>query len=382
MKTDKRKLRQQKKIKKRIGILIILFIVLLGYFVVNNQFVKGLYYKVNEPVHADNPTVSLHSSNSSNILNFKNMVILSSANNVTAYNINGEIVETKLFSEISASVSNFTDLQFKSCDDYVIAYDKNGVNLVVFGKGKEILPVDVKSKIVFAKPFNSGDFMVIAEHSVAKNQVILYGNDGKEKYIWYSGVNNIIDAAYSSSERRLTVISSDLSTGNYNSKILFFDIHKNSPYSEMTFENVLFTNVNYYNKEHLVVLGDCGTYYFNNDGELINSYNFDNKMLSCYKQMPNGVMVLSFGSKSGNGTVVEIVGNKGQVMGHYETENDIISVDFDNSNILLCELRRAVLITKGGHTVREINLNKDMQKAFFLKNRFILIGNSEIRFVK
>ncbi len=382
MESVKRKIRIQNKIKKRVGILVVLLIVLLGYFIVNNQFVKGLYYKINEDVHENNPIVNLHSNNSSKILSFKNMVIVATGNNVSAYNIEGEPVETKMFSEISASVSNYTDLHFKACDDYVIAYDRAGVNLIVFGKRKDILPIDVKAKIVFAKPLNSGDFIVIAEHSVAKNQVILYGSDGKEKYIWYSGVNNIIDATYSSKERRMAVISTDLTEGNLNSKILFFDIQKNTPYSEMTFENVLFTNINYYNKENMVVLSDCGTYYFNNDGELINSYNFDNKMLSCYKQMPNGVMVLSFGSKSGNGTVVEIVGNKGQVIGHYETENDIISVDFDNSNILLCELRRAVLITKGGHTVREIDFNKDMQKALFFKNRFVLVGNSEIRFVK
>lgn len=380
MKTDKRKTKKNN--KKYIGVIIIVLIVAIGYLMVNNQFVKGLYYKVNEPIHADNPTVSLNSDGNFGILNFKNQVFVATGNNIIAYDINGKPVNPEIYSELSAKVSGFTDLNFKSCDDYVIAYDKNGVDLVMFGKGKEMLQLDVKSKIIFAKPFNSGDFLVIAEHSVAKNQVILYGNDGKEKYIWHSGVNNILDAAYSSKEEKMAIISADLSTGNFNSKIQFFDIHKSSPYSEMTFENILFTNVNYYNKNNLVVLSDGGLYYFTNEGNLVNSYSFDGKMLSCYKQMPNGVMALSFGSKSGNGTVVEIVGNNGRVIGHYENENDIISIDYDNSNIILCELKRAVLITQSGHTVRIIEFNKDMQKAFFLKNRFVLIGNSEIRFVK
>ena len=382
MKSEKSKMKHKKRMKNSFGVLAIFIIVLLGYFLVNNQFVKGLYYMVNEPVHADNPIINLHSDSPIKHLPFKNSIIVASGNNVSAYNMKGEAVEQKKFSEISAKISGYTDLNFKACDEYVAAYDKKGVNLIVFGKRNDIVSVDVKAKIIFAKPFDSGEFIVIAEHSVAKNQVILYGKDGKEKYIWYSGVNNIIDAAYSAEEERLTVVSSDLSTGNFNSKILFFDIHKTAPYSEMTFENVLFTNVNYYNKNNIVVLGDCGTYYFNNKGELTNSYNFDNKMLSCYKQMPNGVMALSFGSKSGNGTIVEIVGNKGKVLGHYETENDVISLDYDNGNILIGELRRVVLITKKGHTIREIEFSKDMQKSYFLKNRFILIGNSEIRFVK
>ena len=184
--------KQKKKTRKHIGVLIIFLVVIIGYFMVNNQFVKGLYYKVNEPVNTENPVITLHSDSPVKHLAFKNTLIVATGNNVCAYNRKGEPIEQKKFSEISAGISGFTDLQFKACDDYVIAYDKKGVNLVVFGKNKNLLSVDVKSKIIFAKPFDSGDFIVIAEHSVAKNQVILYGNDGKEKYIWYSGVNNII----------------------------------------------------------------------------------------------------------------------------------------------------------------------------------------------
>lgn len=377
--------RKAKKLKKRkrriISIVLIICIVTIGYFLVNNQFVKGLYYKAGNPISDNNPVITLNENVSPKFLSFKNVLITTSANNITAYNIKGVQVEFNQFSAISASVSHFNNLNLKACDDYIIAYDKGGVGAVVFNNNKITATLSINSKIIFAKPFNNGEFLIIAEDSNAKNQVILYSSEGKEKFKWHSGVNNIIDASYSASTNKLVVITSELSTGFFNSKIIFFDILKADPYSEMTFENTFFTNINFYNKNNIVVLSDVGTYYFNITGELVNSYNFNNKMLTCYKQLNNGVMALSFGSKSGNGTVVEIVNNKGNLIGFYETQSDILSIDSDNGNIIACGLREVLLLSKKGVLLRQIEYNKDLQKAFFLKNKFVLIGNSEIRIV-
>ena len=205
--------------------------------------------------------------------------------------------------------------------------------------------------------------------------------DGKEKFIWHSGVNSILDATFSHDTNKLAIITSELSTGIFNSKIVFFDVSKATPFSEMTFENVFFTNVNFYNKNNMIVLSDSGTYYFNGDGKLVNSYNFNNKMLNCYKPMPNGVMALSFGSKSGNGTTIEIVGNRGNLIGSYDSKFDVYSIDANDGEILLCGLREVSLVTKKGMLLRTVEHSKDLKKAYFLSNKFVLIANSEVRIV-
>lgn len=379
--SERRAKRLKKRKKRIISIILIIFIVLIGYFLVNNQFIKGLYYKAGNPISDNNPIITLNESISPKFIRFKNVLITTSGNNITAYNIKGEQVEFNKFSTISASVSHYNNLNLKACDDYVIAYDKGGVGAIVFNKNKITATINTNSKIIFAKPFNNGEFLVIAEDSNAKNQVILYSYDGKEKFKWHSGVNNILDATYSAATNKLVIVTSELSTGIFNSKIIFFDISNADPYSEMTFENTFFTNINFYNKNNIIVLSDIGTYYFNVNGELINSYNFNNKMLTCYKQLSNGSIALSFGSKSGNGTVVEVVNNKGNLVGSYESEYDILNIDSDNGNILICSLREVVLLSKNGMLLRKIDYNKDLQKAFFLKNKFVLIGNSEIRIV-
>lgn len=381
MASKRREERLKRRKKRIISVVLIVIISVLGYVAVNNQFVKGLYYKINTPISDTNTIIPFNENVSPKFMRFNNMLITASGNNMMAYNIKGEQIEHTIFSDVSAKISHFTNLNLKSCDNYIIAYDKGGVNAVLFNNKRVVSSLKGNSKIIFAKPFNNGDFIVIAEDSNAKNKVVLYSSDCKEKFIWHSGVNNIIDAAYSYASNKLIIITSELSTGIFNSKIVFFDISAANPYSEMTFENTFFTNVNFYNKNNMVVLSDMGTYYFNINGEMTNSYNFNNKMLTCYKQMPNGMMALSFGSKSGNGTVVEIVNNKGKIVGSYNLSDDVVSIDANSNNIIVCSLRNISLISKKGMLIREIEYNKDLQKAFFLNSKFVLVGNSDVRII-
>lgn len=379
---SERRAKRLKKRKQRLtAVIIVVIIAIIGYILVNNQFIKGLYYKVFDPVSDNNPIISIEDEVEPDYLIFDDILIVSSKNQLIAYNTSGDKVYTEEFEEISAGVSHFNSLKFKKCDDYIAAYDKGGTDVVIFNKRNIITNVNTEFKIIFAKPFNNGDFIVIAEDNSAKNQVILYSKEGKQKFIWHSGVNNILDASYSYDTNKMVVVTSDLSTGKFNSKILFFDISQNMPFSEMTFDNTMLTNINYYNKNNMIVIGDNSLYYFDNNGEMLNSYSYNEKMLTSYKQMPNGVMVLLFGSNSGNGSVTEIIDNKGKVIGSHSSENDILSVDAYNNNIILCGLRNATLLSKKGMIVRNIEYNKDLNKAYFLKNKFILVANSEIRIV-
>ncbi|MBE7029030.1 MAG: hypothetical protein E7405_02135 [Ruminococcaceae bacterium] len=374
---------QNDKNKKRllISILLVLFIAFCGYCLVNNQFIKSLYYKYNDPVSENNTVINLSDSSTPKFLTFKNLLIKYSGNNISAYDIKGENVDFNKYSEITALTSHYTNLNIKSCDNYIIAYDKGSTNLVLFNNDKIITQLSEKSNIIFAKPFNNGEFIVIAEDDDAKNQVILYSSDGNQKFIWHSGVNNIVDAAFMDKTNKLVIITTELSTGVLNSKIIFFDIGSEAPYSETIFENTFFTNVNFYSKNKLVVLSDMGTYYFNDSGQHKHTYSFDNKMLNSYKKINNGNMAFVFGSQSGNGSVVEVINKDGKLLGRYETEEAIISIDATKNHILLSGLRDVTLLTKRGRVIRTIEYNKDLQQAFFLNNKFVFIANSEIRIV-
>ena len=377
--TERKIMRNKKRKKILISIIIIILIAAVGFMLVNNQFIKGIYYKDNPSATDNNPVIPI--SSDADYITFKNLLITSVGNIISAYNIKGEQVEQKRYSEISAIVSHYSDLHLKACDNYIIAYDKGGTGAVIFNNNKILSKISSQSKIIFAKPFNNGEFLIIAEDSNAKNQVILYSQDAKEKYKWHSGMNNILDATYSPSIEKLVIITAQLSTGVFNSKIQFFDIDNPAPVSETTFDNVFFTNINFYNKDEILVLSDMGLYYFNKNGKHRGTYSFNNKMLTCYKQMPGGMMALSFGSKSGNGTVVEVVNSKAELIGVYDSPNDVYSIDATSNNILLCGLREISLIGKKGSLIRNFEYDKDLQKAFFLNNKFVLIGNSEIRII-
>jgi len=377
---SERRIKRRKKKKRRIITLITVVVVcILGYLAVNNQFVKGLYYKVNDPISEKNSVMEFEEGVIADYCVFDNLLISTSKNGIYAYDLSINKVHTKHFEELSSVVANYGNIKLKACEKYIAGYDKSGRELVVFNNKKIALNIKLNSSIILAKPLNNGGVVVIAEDTSAKNQVIVYNGNGKEEFIWHSGVNNILDAAYSYETGKLAVVAADLSTGILNSKFMFFDISVAAPKSELTLEDVFVTNINYIGNT-IQAVSDKGIYYFDGNGTLKNTYSFNEKMLSKYKYMNNGNLALSFAS--GNETVIEFVNGKGKLVGDYASDGEVIFMDSFNGNVVLCEKRSVKIITKKGFLLREISYNRDLNKAFFIgRNKIVLVGNSEIRIV-
>lgn len=381
MESERRKRKRLKK-KRRIIILIcVVFISIFGYFLANNQFVRGLYYKIDNPLSDKNAIIEFEEGINSTYTVFDNVLISYSKNGICGYNLSGEKINTKFFEELSSVVSGYNSLKLKKCNKYICAYDNKGRDIVIFNLKKIISNTKTASSIILAKPLDNGEFIVIAEDKSAKNQVIVFDNSGKEEFIWHSGVNNVVDAAYSYEAGKLTVVSADLSTGILNSKLSFFDISSNTPYSEITVDDVFITNINYFNDNNMLAVSDKGIYYFNVNGEMKNSYSYNEKMLSNYSLLKDGTCALSFRSNS-NETLTEIVNKKGKLIGSYNSLNEVVYMDTLNDNILLCETRKVSLITKRGFLLRETEYTKDLKQAYLGgRNKIVLISNSELRII-
>lgn len=379
MESERRIKRKKRKKRRIITLITVIMVCILGYLAVNNQFIKGLYYKVNDPISEKNSVMEFEEGVIGDYCVFDNLLISTSKNGIYAYDISLKKVHTLHFSELSSVVANYGNIKLKAGEKYIAGYDKSGRELVVFNNKKIALNLKSNSSIILAKPINNGGVLVIAEDASAKNQVVVYNPNGKEEFIWHSGVNNILDAAYSYETGRLAVVAADLSTGILNSKFMFFDVSVATPQSELTLDNVFVTNINY-EGNILQAMSDKGIYYFNSDGTVKNIYSFNEKMLSSYKYMKNGTVALSY--ISGNETVTEVVSSRGKALGSYVSDGEVVFMDTFNGNILLCEKRKVSIITQKGFLLREISYSRDLNKAFFIgRNKIILEGNSEIRVV-
>ncbi len=379
---SERRIKRKKRKKRKILIFIIVVIaVVLGYFLANNHFVRGLYYKIDNPVSDNNPIIEFEDGVHSDYYLFDNTVISASKNGVYAYNSSLEKVYERQYEEVSSVVSGFNSLKLSFCDKYIAAFDKGGRDVVIFNNRKILNNVKVNSSIIYAKPLNNGGFIVIAEDISARNQIILYNESGKEDFIWHSGVNNIVDADYSEDKRMLSVVTADLSTGVINSKIMFFKTSSANAESEITLSDVLVTNIRFLKDNMICAISDKGVYFISEKGEIKNSFSYNERMLSGYRYMKNGNIILTFTS-SNNETVVDIIDIRGNLKGSYTTEDKVLYTHSLNGNIILCEGRKVSIITQRGFLMRTIPFNRELNKAFFIgKNKIVLLGNSEIRVI-
>ena len=222
MESERRKKRKLRKKKRIIIFVTVIVAVILGYFLANNQLVRGIYYKIDDPISDKNPIMEFEEGVHSDYYLFDDTIISSSKNGVYAYNSALEKIHERQYEEVSSVVSGYNNLKLGFSDKYIAAFDKGGRDVVIFNNRKIANNVKVNSTIIHSKPLNNGGFIVIAEDISARNQIMLFNESGKEDFIWHSGVNNIVDADYSEDKQILSVVTADLSTGIVNSKIKFF----------------------------------------------------------------------------------------------------------------------------------------------------------------
>lgn len=382
MESERRKRRRRKRRRNLIIFISVLVIVFLGYFSVNNQFVRGLYYKVANPVSDNNPVIELGEDNTSQYISYKNSIVMFSKYSMSAFNSAGDYIYEKNYNNISSYVSQFSSLKFKKSDKYIAAYDEKGKDFVIFDNGGIFVNMKTEFPIVLVRPFDDGTFIVVTEDNSAKNKVEIYNKKGEKSFVWHSGVNYITDAILCSNSEKLVITSVDMASGTINSKMTYFDISSNVPYCENTIDDALITNLELVSSGKIIALSDNGLYYVLLDGEIINNYSFDDKMLEKFKFMKNGTIVMSFKGNGGIKSNIEIVNKDGKKIGEYESDDVVKYIDVKNNNILICKNKNVDIVSRKGFLIRTIEYDKELNRAFFIgKNNIVLIGNSEVRIV-
>lgn len=376
--------RKQRKQRRRraviITIAVMAFVCLCAHLFVNSQLVKGVVYRGGN--YSSKTVLEVDKSISGTYSVFGDNIIFKNKNGICAYNQNGELVNTANYDEVSSIIAGFSEPVIRTEGEYLLAFDANGRRLVVFDNKRIYHRIETEYNLQSAKVFDDGSFAAITSDAGAKNQAVFYDKKGERFFIWHSGVNNILDVAVAGNGKRLAVLTSELVSGKMNSGILFFNKGEAEAYATATIDAAFVTNIEFSGR-NLIGLSDEALYCYDANGHRKWEYSYNDKFLRYFTITDNGNTVLSFGSVSNPVNTVEIVNSGGKLKGSYTTEEEILAIDFKNSNILLTHRKSADIISMGGNKIRQISCDKEMQNVSFIgRNKIVLIGNSEVKIIK
>ncbi len=377
-----RKKRKQRLRKIRLtATSVVLILCLCAWLITNSQFVKGLIYR--DSTYEKNTVLQVDESISGSYSVFGNDILFTTKNGLCLYSMDGELIHTGNYDAVSAKISSFINPSVRMFDDVICVFDKGGRDILIFDNRKIINEAETEYNIQSVRVFENGSFAAITADAGAKNQMILYNENGKREFVWHSGVDNIIDVSITKDGSKIALISAELNSGHLNSKILFFNKGETKAFATKKYDNILATNISFIGGTTFLAVSDSALIYLGVNGEESGRYSFNERFLSAYEITDNGSCVLNFKSISDSSNETEIIGRNGKLKGSYSSDSEVTSIDVKNNNILLTYENAARIISMRGNKIRDINYGRELEKVYFIgRNKILLLGKSEVKIIR
>lgn len=381
-----RRLQKAKRLRRRritttVLIVLIVLISLGAYLITSNQFIRGmLYHDLNQKAAVNIP---VDGSFVTEYDVFSQHVISCSKNGIKAYDLNGKAAWETTFSNLTTQMVSFNAPVLRTGESHCIVYDRGGKSILKFNQRSVSPVITTDYNILFAKLFDNGYIAAVTEDSGSKEQVKIYDKNGQEIFIWHSGESNILDAALSDSGQSLVISSVDITNGKLNNPLIFFRITQPEPHARSAKENMLLTNLKFYNgNKNIVAVSDTGVIHFNEKGETVSSYDFGGRELSAFQYLNGGEVALVFNSNYESKYRIVIVDEKGMEKGVYVSDKEIGNLSFDGRNLIANVKKGFHVVSRNGKELRRQEISKDIKKVLSGgKGKIVLVGTTEIDIV-
>lgn len=244
-------------------------------------------------------------------------------------------------------------------------YDRGGRKAVVFNGVKESTSVELEENILLASINESGTMLFVTESNLHKCAVCVYDSAGKELFKWNSGSLSVIAADISDNNKDVTVSAVNTDEGNVKNKIIMFNIAKEKPFTDDTYENNMFSVVRY-SGGYLYCIGTKDTRIYNSYGKCIGTVAYNEREIQQYA-LDGDLLALVFSGSSDSSGVAEIksFNQKGDCIGSFSVMQKFDYIDAKDGIIVLNNGRTISLLNSRCQEKRQINLNFDLRDFTF-----------------
>ena len=231
-------------------------------------------------------TFDAHVSNSYAMCD--NALLVSAQGNVKLCPIDGK--------ESALSAVKFTRPMSVGSGHYALAADIGGRSYVFADAKKRLLNVNtLPGDILDVDITKTGVYCVASSEGGYKTVLRLFGKDGQESFRWYSSSQFLPLCACSPDGRQMAAVSFGVESGNYRSRIQFFQTDSEQITATAVVSDSLVYDLRYLGNNTLCVVSEDGIRVYSNNGNLRGEWIFDGDLID-YDLSSDQFVLLAFDS--------------------------------------------------------------------------------------
>lgn len=363
--SDRKKKRKAKKNRLIIGVILFLIVSIMFSLYMNkdNPLLYNLFSGFGFNMSNNTTVIEFDKTEDFAISEFD-------GNAVVARNTSVFCVDRNMNTRWTAQQNNSAPV-IKTNGKYVLTYsfDVDNAMLTKDGDSMELI---TGFNVIGGSVNKNGYCALVTREKGYKAQVIVYSPDGEVLYKWHSADNYIIDVDVSPDNRTLAVATADFSTNTASGGLMFFNFSQEKPYAGQILENNIIMQVQFIDKDSLLVVGDIGTTVFNSLGEKETEYSYDGKKLTNYDIGTDYSLVLALnqGDSVMNDTEIKILNKDLKEKGSYIVGGSVMCIDSVRGKTLIAAERNLILLNNRGKEIKNLDINRDIKEA-------VLFGNGE-----
>lgn len=290
-----------------------------------------------------------------------------SAENMKIVNTSGASVE-----DISLKMSHPT----ASCKgNFALFYDVGGRTTATFNGTKQVGSMELEENIALASVNAGGYALIVTAGDMYKCAVRVYTPDGKEIFKWNSGNLSVVAADIADNNKDITVSAVNTDGATVNTQIIMFNIAKEKPFANDTYEAKLYPIV-CYSGGYTYCIGSTETLIYNSYGKCVGTAVYDDRVLLSYA-LDGDLFALAFsGSTETPGAYAEIktYTHKGDESGSFTCRQEFDFLEAKDGSLALNDGRTISILNSHCREKQQLTLGFDLRNFVFFGNAHKGVG--------
>jgi len=187
-------------------------------------------------------------------------------------------------------------------DTYVAAYDRGNKSIIITGQTSLVDTIEEEGGIISVDQNDAGFLAVTRDDDYYRSVVNVYDNSQNLIYQWKTSDYYLLRAVLSPDSKHIAVAALTQDGGEFQSKIIFFDLSREEFGASYVMDGSLATNMYFLDNEKLCIIGDNRAAVIDTLGLEVCVYEYGNDMLKTYASGSDCVVLALTDRTSGLGS--------------------------------------------------------------------------------
>lgn len=281
--TDIRAARKKEKVHRRLKKLIIIVIILLlgaGVYFSRELWIpklEGILDKPHDTIVNDGVTqtgnfpIKVEESSANIIRRMDNNIIIADAGHIYFYDDNGKLRDTVYH--------NFGNPMLRTAGKRILCFDNGGNTFRVYNKSGQVYEKSIEGQIIYADIAQNSNVAVLTQTEKYVACLTVYDSNGTEIYRWSCG-NRIMAVSFNDDGDGCYVSAFSADDGEVVSQIYYIEFDSTEELMKSGKLNGLVLDICKNNNGNIWAASDSAFYLLDDNGKLLDSYEYDSDMTS------------------------------------------------------------------------------------------------------